>query len=155
MANTNNYFNITKRKKCFRCGEEFAGDETVKNELCSQCENSDDEPEEDKNEQSIIEKINLCFEKAILDVENLRRLVKAAFDKAIETDPKDALAYRDRGIAKYYIDDYKGAIADINKSLELDPKDALAYSSRGYAKSKLGDNEGAIADWDKAIELDK
>ena len=88
------------------------------------------------------------------------------FTQAIELDksflPKDrvskevlAEAYYNRGRAKYYLKDYKGAIADHNKAIELKPDYAKAYYKRGNVKRKLKDYQGAIADFDKAIELDR
>jgi lipoprotein NlpI len=41
------------------------------------------------------------------------------FTKAIEIDPNNALAYNNRGIAKYYNKDLKGACEDGKKSASL------------------------------------
>ncbi len=60
---------------------------------------------------------------------------------------KDAEAYFNRGLAKYYQEDYTGAIADYTKAIEIDPKLAAAYYNRGAAKARLKDYTGAIADY--------
>jgi len=78
----------------------------------------------------------------------------ADYDKAIELDPKYAVAYNNRGRAKADKKDLEGAIADYDKAIELDPKKASAYTNRGNVKYDKKDLEGAIADYDKAIELD-
>lgn len=65
-----------------------------------------------------------------------------------------AVEYSFRGAAKFYREDYRGAIADLNKAIKLDPKDLEAYLVRGAAKDLLEDYRGAIADYDKAIEVD-
>jgi Flp pilus assembly protein TadD len=72
---------------------------------------------------------------------------------ALELNPKDALAYRNRGGAKVNLGDHQGAIQDCTKAIELDPKDADTYNSRGVVKLRIGDNQGALIDLTKAIEL--
>ena len=54
--------------------------------------------------------------------------------KAIELNPNYAKAYYNRGIAKFDLQDYKGAIADYTKAIELNPNYAKAYYNRGIAK---------------------
>ena len=44
------------------------------------------------------------------------------YTKAIELDPKFAVAYCNRGNAKDSSGDYAGAIEDYTKAIELDPK---------------------------------
>ena len=61
--------------------------------------------------------------------------------------------YFNRGIAKYNLGDYRGAIANYNKVIELNPNDAATYNNRGNAKHKLGDYRGAIADYNKVLKL--
>jgi len=77
----------------------------------------------------------------------------ADFTKAIALDPKDADAYKYRGLSWQYIDDDK-AIADYTKAIALNPKDAWAYKNRASAWYNKGDNDKAIADYTKAIEID-
>jgi tetratricopeptide (TPR) repeat protein len=69
-------------------------------------------------------------------------------------DPRDAVAYNDRGNAKMAKGDFDGAIADFDRAISLDPKNAYAYVGRGHVRQTKGDLEGAIADLSKAIELD-
>ena len=57
------------------------------------------------------------------------------------------------GNTKYYLGDYKGAIADYDTAIRLKPDDASAYKNRGVAKRKLGQHFAAIADYDNAIRL--
>jgi len=74
--------------------------------------------------------------------------------KAIELDPKFALAWYNRGVAYDQLDQFDKAIADFSKAIELDSKYALAWYNRGMAYLDLGQKENAIADYSKAIELD-
>ena len=64
-----------------------------------------------------------------------------------------AETYYDRGVNKYALQNYKGAIVDYTKAIELDPDYADAYLLRGGSKFKLQDYKGVIADLNKAIEL--
>jgi tetratricopeptide (TPR) repeat protein len=76
-----------------------------------------------------------------------------AFNKAIELNPKDAVAYNNRGAAYGQIGNYKQQIEDSSKALQLNPKDAVAFNNRGVAYGELGNYEQEIEDCTKAIEL--
>ena len=65
----------------------------------------------------------------------------------------DYSAYINRGIAKFNLLDFNGAIADYIKSIELNPSHAPTYYNRGIAKVNLGEFYDAILDFNKAIEL--
>jgi len=76
-----------------------------------------------------------------------------AFDKAIELNPRDAVAYNNRGAAYGQIGNFKQQIEDSNKAIEINPEDAVAYNNRGVAYGELGNYEQEIEDCSKAIEL--
>jgi tetratricopeptide (TPR) repeat protein len=75
------------------------------------------------------------------------------FNKAIELNPKDALAYLFRGKVYGALGKYNEAIADLSKAIELNPKDVLAYCNRGKTYSLIGDRTRAVQDLSKAIKL--
>ena len=76
-----------------------------------------------------------------------------ALTKAIQLDPKMALAYNARGYAHYRLREYSAAIADYDEAIQLDPKYANAYLNRGAAKRAAGDKPGGDADSAKARDL--
>jgi tetratricopeptide (TPR) repeat protein len=78
----------------------------------------------------------------------------AACSRTLALNPKDAVAYNNRGSVYNEKGDYDSAISDLNQAIELDPKLALAYSNRGWAYEGKGDYDRAISDLNQAIELD-
>lgn len=63
------------------------------------------------------------------------------------------MAYSNRGVAYYWLNKNKEAIANYNKAIELNLNFAMAYSNRGLAYDWKEDFEKAIDDFDKAIKL--
>ena len=51
-----------------------------------------------------------------------------SYQKAIEIDPTDFMAYYNRGNAKAGLKDYSGAITDYNKAVEINPRYYQLYS---------------------------
>lgn len=77
-----------------------------------------------------------------------------AYNKAIELDPKLAIAYSRRADCYVLLGDFKKALKDYDKAIELDATQAWAYYNRGVVYY-LHEEEGqAMRDYDKAIELD-
>ena len=81
------------------------------------------------------------------------------YNKAIELDPKYAMAYNNRGFAYGKLQQHDRAITDkaitdCTKAIELDPKLASAYSTRGNAYLYHEQHDKAMTDCNKAIELD-
>jgi tetratricopeptide (TPR) repeat protein len=79
---------------------------------------------------------------------------EADYTRAIELDPKDAVAYNNRGANYNAMGEYEKAEADYTRAIELDPKDAVAYNNRGANYNAMGEYEKAEADYTRAIELD-
>lgn len=76
------------------------------------------------------------------------------FTKALETDPRWAMAYYNRGLCYFNTGQYDLAIADYSKAIKLDPNFVEAYVNRGWTYDNMGQWDLAIADCNKAIELD-
>ena len=77
----------------------------------------------------------------------------AEFNKDIELNPRDALAYSNRGAAFLEKGQHDRAITDLNKAIELNPRLAIAYSNRGFVHIKKRQYAHAIADCNKALEI--
>ena len=81
------------------------------------------------------------------------------FNLVIEIDPnfyieKGGNAYSMRGRIKLSLEDFEGAINDLNKGIEINPSNAGIYVDRAMAKAMSRDLKGAIDDFSKAIEMD-
>jgi len=72
---------------------------------------------------------------------------------ALRIDPHNAIAYDQRGLAKFYAGDTHGALADYNRALALDRRNAYTYLRRGLARGRLGDLSGMVADESQALQL--
>jgi tetratricopeptide (TPR) repeat protein len=78
----------------------------------------------------------------------------ADYDRIIQLQPKNAIAYNYRGVLKVKIQDFESGLADYNRAIQLDANYGEAYSNRGNLKAnKLQDLQSAMADYDLAIEL--
>jgi tetratricopeptide (TPR) repeat protein len=76
----------------------------------------------------------------------------AAYNKAIQLDPKLIDAYYNRASLYYEQKQNRQAIADYDKVIESDPKHGGAYNDRALAKFNNKDYYGAIRDFSSAIE---
>jgi len=71
----------------------------------------------------------------------------------IQHNPKDVIAYHNRGDAYGLKGDFDHAIADYTKAIEINPNYAPAYNGRGRAYTSKGDYVHAVADVTRASEL--
>ena len=54
----------------------------------------------------------------------------ADYIRAIESDPKSASAYSNRGVVLSLMGDHAAAVADYSKVIELSPKNGAAFRAR-------------------------
>jgi tetratricopeptide (TPR) repeat protein len=71
----------------------------------------------------------------------------------LQRNPKDVIAYYNRGDAYGLKGDLDRAILDYTKAIELNPNYAPAYNGRGRAYTGKGDYAHAVADVTKGSEL--
>ena len=76
-----------------------------------------------------------------------------AYTKAIEMAPRDASAYKHRGLAHARLGNTQQAQKDLSKAIEFDPQDAIIYNQRGIVLFAIGNEPAALKDFTKAIEL--
>ena len=72
---------------------------------------------------------------------------------AISQNPKDAEAYKNRGVVHKDLGELEKAIADLTRSISFNSQDAESYYNRGTVYQSQGKHEDAIADFSRAIEL--
>lgn len=75
------------------------------------------------------------------------------FNQVIAAKPYLAQPYFYRAVAKYNLDDFKGAEADATTAIEQNPFITDAYELRGVARQNLGKTADAIADYDMALSM--
>jgi len=71
----------------------------------------------------------------------------------IQRDPRNAIAYHNRGLAYAAKDDLDRAVADYTKAIELNPNYGPAFDGRGRVLARQGDYPRALADVTRASEL--
>ncbi len=84
--------------------------------------------------------------------ENYKEAVMA-YNKAIELNPNDYIAYNNKGNALDRMEEYEEAIVAYNKSIELNPTYPAAYYNKGAALSTMGEYKEAVILYNKTIEL--
>ena len=77
----------------------------------------------------------------------------AHYTEAIQLDPKNSVAYNNRGLANNAEGEYDRAIADFSEAIRLNPEYALAYNNRCLAHNNKGESDFALADCNEAIRL--
>ena len=70
-----------------------------------------------------------------------------------ETNPRNAEAYNNRGVAYSDKGQHDRAISDQTKALEINPRNAEAYNNRGIWYHMKGQDDQAISDYTKALEI--
>lgn len=79
------------------------------------------------------------------------------FNKVVQIDSENSMAYAFRSAIYVEMKDYKGAIEDCKKALELDPKNELAYVRMGdaYFSMETADYIEAMKAYNYAINLNE
>ncbi len=69
----------------------------------------------------------------------------AAYNRALEIDPKDKQVWLNKGDALNLLGNYTGAIAAYNRALEIDPNYVNAWDGKGWALNESGNYTQAIS----------
>lgn len=75
------------------------------------------------------------------------------FTKALELNPRLALAYEKRGLFYYFQEKYDKVIEDYTRYIRLVPDKADVYHILGMAYLKVGNYDKAVANFDSAINM--
>ncbi len=75
------------------------------------------------------------------------------FNQVIGAKPYLAQPYYYRALAKFYLDDLKGAEEDASTAIEHNPFITDAYELRGVVRQNLGKGKEAISDYDHALTI--
>jgi tetratricopeptide (TPR) repeat protein len=75
------------------------------------------------------------------------------YNKAIQINPNNSVAYFLRAGIKELVDDHNGAIEDLNAAIKIKINYAEAYFKRGLIKLKINEKAKAAEDFTKAIQL--
>ena len=75
------------------------------------------------------------------------------YNKVIQLDGNDALAYYNRATCKAELDDYGAGVSDMDEAIRLDAKNASFYKQRGNFYYQLKEKEKACFDWRRAVEF--
>jgi tetratricopeptide (TPR) repeat protein len=78
----------------------------------------------------------------------------ADYSEIIQRDPRDAVAYNNRGYAYSTLERYPEALVDLSRAIALDPGFAMAHNNRGCVYDAQGRYAEALADFSRALEID-
>ncbi|WP_299121366.1 tetratricopeptide repeat protein [uncultured Tenacibaculum sp.] len=76
------------------------------------------------------------------------------YNKAIEMDPNNDLAFNNRGYTYNILEDYEKGLKDFEKAILLNSNFAYALNNRGFSKIKLGDKKEGFEDLKKSMKID-
>lgn len=72
----------------------------------------------------------------------------------IAKNPRIALAYNNRGVARSQREDYAGAGRDYDEAIRLEPRYVQAFFNRGVLRGQTRNVTGALSDYNIALALD-
>jgi len=75
-------------------------------------------------------------------------------NRTIALDPTLAVAYYNRGLTYYFLDDQNAAVRDFDQAFTRGFRDVLLFRNRGNAFSRKGDVRRALDDYAEAIRLE-
>ena len=78
----------------------------------------------------------------------------AAFQKALETEPDNAINRYNYGSILQELKQYERALKEYDRAVALDPRMAKAFNNRGITHCLLGNHQKAVPDLRKALSLD-
>jgi tetratricopeptide (TPR) repeat protein len=80
--------------------------------------------------------------------------IDSFFQYAIDGNPDSAMAFSERGIARYVKGDLDNALADFNEAIRILPTYGVVYNNRGCMFLSAGEYLKAIDDFNRVLSLD-
>jgi tetratricopeptide (TPR) repeat protein len=75
------------------------------------------------------------------------------FNQALEKDAYFVIAYNGRSLIRFRLEDYQGALKDVNTSISIYPNQPEVYLLRGNCYHFLGNTIKACPEWRKAKQM--
>jgi tetratricopeptide (TPR) repeat protein len=104
------------------------------------------------NSKNVDAYINLAITYGKIREYNLTIDILNEAEKVSKNHPQNYFVYYNRGFAKTFLNDFKGAISDFDKAEEINSSYPQTYFSRGNCYFKLGDKVRTCEDWRKASQ---
>ena len=76
-----------------------------------------------------------------------------SFDRAVQADENDVVAWLNRGLALEELERYEEAVESFERVINLNPKSFKALVNRGHGLTKLKRFQEAIASLDQALDI--
>jgi len=77
----------------------------------------------------------------------------ADYTKSLELNPKDAVAYNNRGLVYHELNELDKALEEYTKALNINPEMAIFYENRAIIFLRKGMNGKAAEDYQQAVKL--
>jgi len=77
----------------------------------------------------------------------------SSFEKVLQFNPNDDLAWYNRAKALFHLGQYEEAIVSFEKVLQINPNDYLTWNNRGVALGLLGKYEEALSSFEQTLQI--
>jgi len=77
----------------------------------------------------------------------------ADFNKAIDLDSTNSMAFFNRGLVYYDMKKYNNTMADFNSSIKLEPNNPVTLYNRAILRAQVRDLNNAVKDYDQVAKL--
>ncbi|GHV52275.1 hypothetical protein AGMMS49579_09270 [Spirochaetia bacterium] len=131
---------LSERSAAYTLNEEYVKARSDLKKWLGLITSASDYDEDDDETKEILSAIYFCFGRTYF-IESKWEKALEFFDKAVETNNENAMAYQLRGYVHFFKDDEDKAEEDFKKAIKLDP-DLEVEIKEFKADDSLDDNEG-------------
>jgi tetratricopeptide (TPR) repeat protein len=79
---------------------------------------------------------------------------ESALDKAIVQKPRIPILYINRALARFQLNNIRGAMSDYDQAIEIDASNYVAHYNRGLLRAQVGDDNRAIDDFNFVLSIE-